>query len=155
MQISGPLLEIVPENTVQPEPEQPNFSVLYIDVGQGDAALVSCEEQYMLIDGGGKKASQKMYSILKSRDIRHLNVVVGTHPEEDHIGGIPGAFSFADADVILSPVTEYSTDAFRNFYRYATQKGGGITIPIYPSQHNIRRHRRSCLRLHRKMRAYK
>ena len=85
--------------------------------------------QYMLIDGGGKKASQKMYSILKSRDIRHLNVVVGTHPEEDHIGGIPGAFSFADADVTLSPVTEYSTDAFRNFYRYATQKGGGITIP--------------------------
>lgn len=47
----------------------------------------------------------------------------------DHIGGISGAFNYADADVTLCPVTSYDSDAFRDFARYAEQKGNGITVP--------------------------
>lgn len=55
--------------------------------------------------------------------------MVGSHAHEDHIGGIPGALNYADADLILSPVTSGDTDAFNDFKKYAEQKGNGLTVP--------------------------
>lgn len=105
------------------------FSVRFFDVGQADAALVECDGRYMLIDGGNKADSNLIYSVLKSEGVSHLDMVVGTHAHEDHIGGLPGAFNYTTADVTLCPVTSYDTDAFEDFKRYADQNGGGITVP--------------------------
>ncbi|MGN0604193.1 MAG: MBL fold metallo-hydrolase, partial [Oscillospiraceae bacterium] len=41
------------------------FSIQFIDVGQGDAALVECDGHYMLIDGGDTSAGDKVYSVLE------------------------------------------------------------------------------------------
>ncbi len=83
-----------PEPTI---PEDSSFSVTYLDVGQADAALVECDGHYMLIDGGNKGDSSLMYTVLKNAGITHLDIVVGTHAHEDHIGGLPGAFNYATA----------------------------------------------------------
>ena len=125
------------EPTATPEPteepvvitEDSTFSVKFIDVGQAAAALVECDGHYMLIDGGNKADSNLIYSVLKSEGVSHLDMVVGTHAHEDHIGGLPGAFNYTTADVTLCPVTSYDTDAFEDFKRYADQNGGGITVP--------------------------
>lgn len=106
-----------------------SFSVHFIDVGQADAALVECDGHYMLIDGGNKADSNTIYSVLKRAEVSHLDLVVGTHAHEDHIGGLPGAFAYAGADVTLSPVTDYNSDAFDDFKTYAEQKSGGLTVP--------------------------
>ena len=105
------------------------FSVHFIDVGQADAALVECDGEYMLIDGGNKADSSRIYSVLQSAGVDRLSIVVGTHPHEDHIGGLPGAYSYTSADLTLCPVTSYNSDAFRDFASYAARKGGGITVP--------------------------
>ena len=131
-----------PETTVSPEPskdpqptpsstplDKSSFSIHFIDVGQADAALVECDGRYMLIDGGNKDDSSTIYSVLKNVGASHLDIVVGTHAHEDHIGGIPGAFNYADADLTLCPVKSYDSDAFDDFKKYANQKGGGIVIP--------------------------
>ena len=112
-----------------PEPVSGSFSVHYIDVGQADAALVQCDGHYMLIDGGNKGDSDLIYSVLKNAAVPKLDIVVGTHAHEDHIGGIPGALSYTTADLTLCPVTEYESDAFKDFARYAKERGGGITVP--------------------------
>lgn len=109
--------------------ETSSFSVHFIDVGQADAALIECDGHYMLIDGGNKADSNIIYTVLKNKNIQKLDIVVGTHAHEDHIGGIPGAFNFASADLTLCPTTSYNSEVFKDFARYANEKGGGITIP--------------------------
>lgn len=105
------------------------FSIHFIDVGQADAALVECDGHYMLIDGGNREDSDLIYTVLKNKNISHLDIVVGTHPHEDHIGGIAGAFNFADADLTLCSTDSYDSEVFNNFKKYADEKGNGIVIP--------------------------
>ncbi len=118
-------------NTCKKEslPADGSFSVMFLDVGQADSALVQCDGHYMLIDGGNKADSDKIYSVLKKHGVEKLDIVVGTHAHEDHIGGLPGAFSYTTADLTLCPVTDYESEAFDDFAKYAKEKGGGITVP--------------------------
>lgn len=105
-----------------------SFKITFLDVGQADAALIECDNKYMLIDGGNREDSDLIYTVLKNRGIDHLDLVIGTHAHEDHIGGISGALNYADADLVLCPVTSYDSKAFSNFAKYA-DKSGGIIIP--------------------------
>lgn len=115
--------------TTEAIPENSTFSVQFIDVGQADAALIECDGHYMLIDGGNVSDSNVMYSILKNKEISNLDIVVGTHAHEDHIGGLSGALNYAMADLVLCPVTSYDSEAFDDFKRYAEEKSNGLTVP--------------------------
>lgn len=106
-----------------------SFTIHFLDVGQADSALVTCDGHSMLIDGGNVDDSNLLYSVMQRETDGHLDYVVGTHAHEDHIGGLSGAFEAVTADMTLCPVTEYDSKAFRDFASYAEQKGGGITIP--------------------------
>lgn len=120
-----------PTPTVKPEDSSicKSFSVTYLDVGQGDAAVVECNGHYMLIDGGDKGYSDLMYSYLKSNGIKTLDIVVATHAHSDHVGGLAGALNYAKTNLVLCPVTENDTKAFNDFKKYAEKNGPGITIP--------------------------
>lgn len=109
--------------------ESGSFTVHFIDVGQADSALVTCDGHSMLIDGGNADDSNLVYSVLQRETDGHLDYVVGTHAHEDHIGGLSGAFEADTADVTFCPVTDYDSKAFRNFKTRADERGGGITIP--------------------------
>ena len=51
-----------------------SFEVHFIDVGQGDCALILCDGQAMLIDGGEASQSSKVYAYLKEHGIDHLTI---------------------------------------------------------------------------------
>ncbi len=106
-----------------------SFQIDFFDVGQGDAALVQCDGHYMLVDGGDSKKSSFIYSYLKSRSIDHIDVIVATHPDADHIGGLAGALKYADVGIAYSPVKEHDTKAFRSFVKYLNSHGKSITVP--------------------------
>jgi competence protein ComEC len=68
--------------------------VTFLDVGQGDAALVETSDGHtMLIDGGSASdrydiGKMVVAPLLWDRGIRRLDVVVATHPQLDHVGGL-------------------------------------------------------------------
>lgn len=105
------------------------FEIDFLDVGQGDAALVNCDGKYMLVDGGAPKSSSLIYTVLKNKKISYLDYIVATHPDADHIGGLSGALNYAKVGVAYSPVREHDTKTFGSFVKYLKKQGKSLTIP--------------------------
>ncbi len=112
-------------------PEDSDFAVHFIDVGQADAALVVCDGKTMLIDGGNAEDSDLMYTYLVKQGITYLDYVVSTHAHEDHVGGIAGALTAVKDGVgtVYSPVTEADTDVFKTFVKKVQSMGKELTVP--------------------------
>jgi beta-lactamase superfamily II metal-dependent hydrolase len=62
--------------------------VHFIDVGQGAATLVEGPAFAILVDAGRPDGSE-VVAYLRSRGIKRLDLLVGTHPHADHIGQVP------------------------------------------------------------------
>ena len=74
----GPTVEPVSGNEVQ---------FHFIDVGQGDAALIRTADGDILIDASTGDAEDELKAYLDSMGVQDLEYAVFTHPHEDHIGG--------------------------------------------------------------------
>lgn len=103
-------------------PENSNFEVHFIDVGQADSALIECDGKTMMIDGGNVADSNVVAAYLKKEDVTELNYVVCSHAHEDHVGGLSGALSVTKADNIYAPKTEANTKAYKNFKKKPKNK---------------------------------
>lgn len=116
-----------------------NFSITFIDVGQGDAALVSCDGHYMLVDGGPKGAGEKVYNTLVDNKVTHLDILAISHLDTDHIGGLVKALTYATkTDLVLSITDHYVSNAFddhddsktfNDLSHELSINGSSITVP--------------------------
>lgn len=69
-------------------PAPARLAVVFLDVGQGDAILLqSANGTSMLVDTGPPGAGREVVESLRRRGIEHLDVLVLTHADADHIGG--------------------------------------------------------------------
>ncbi|MBY0249055.1 MAG: DNA internalization-related competence protein ComEC/Rec2 [Nitrospiraceae bacterium] len=75
-------------------PDGDHWRVTFLDVGQGDSAVIELPDgQTVLIDGGARYERFDMgrgvvAPFLWNRGITHLDHVIGTHDQLDHVGGL-------------------------------------------------------------------
>lgn len=78
------------------EESRADTEIHFIDVGQGDAALIISGESSVLIDGGKQSAGDAVVDYLSRHGIAELDAVIASHPHEDHIGGLIDVFEAFD-----------------------------------------------------------
>lgn len=69
-------------------PLSSNVTVHFIDVGQGDSIFIDTPDLDMLIDGGTRGAGATVVEYLRALNVTRIDLVVATHPDSDHIGGL-------------------------------------------------------------------
>ncbi len=105
------------------------LEVHFLDVGQGDAALIRQGEHAMLIDGGDNSKGTAVQSYLQSQGIKSLDYVIGTHPDADHVGGLDVIlYKFSWQQVIL-PDVEKDTRTYQDVLKVIADKNQKITRP--------------------------
>ena len=105
------------------------LTVEFLDVGQANAALLTCGGKSLLIDGGKVKNNQKLIARLKELEVDHLDAVICSHPDEDHCGGLAAVLAKYPAEHVYSSVTEYTTKVFSNVVKYADEQGHPVEVP--------------------------
>lgn len=77
------------------------LEVVFMNVGQGDASLVRYQDFNMLVDTGTKQAGQyAVVPFLESKKIEHLDLLVLTHLDQDHIGGALKVLDCVNVDYV-------------------------------------------------------
>lgn len=132
--------------------ESARTKVVFLDVGQGDAILISQGRNQVLIDGG--RSGQDLLSRL-GRHVpfwdREIEVVIPTHPDADHIGGFAHLFRAYRVGAILSTGVTSDTEVVQRVEQARTTYGrpeprrvsrgsqirfpaGGELTVLYPSE---------------------
>lgn len=107
------------------------LSVYFIDVGQADSILVTNKAEAMLIDAGNNEDGQDVVNFIKEKGIAKLNYVIGTHPHEDHMGGLDDVInSDIEVENVLMPKIQTNTRTFENVLDAVENKNLSITAPI-------------------------
>ena len=104
----------------QPDRFDRSATVSFLDVGQGDAVLIRTPSgRHMLVDGGGTLRFEKpgdewrrrldpydvgkdvVVPLLMKRGVRRLDLVVASHLDADHIGGLAAVLDAIPAKALL------------------------------------------------------
>ncbi|MFD2616528.1 ComEC/Rec2 family competence protein [Terrilactibacillus laevilacticus] len=115
-----------------------NLTVHFINVGQGDSALIKTPSgENFLIDGGKKSQGSTVINYLKKQKVKTLNAIIATHPDADHIGGLEQVIRYFNVKSVYAPKVSNNTITYKNFLlavkkKHLTIKTAktGVTIPI-------------------------
>lgn len=102
----------------------------FIDVGHGDCTIIICDGEAMIIDGGESGESDRVFTAIHDLSITELKYAVATHPQSDHVGGLPAAFHAANVRALYSPVTEYDNERFRTLMDKAKEMAVPVFVPV-------------------------
>jgi len=109
------------------------LTITVLDVGQGDCILVQAPSgKTMLIDGGGLPGQQAggwdigrevVVPALMARRVRRIDVLVVTHPDEDHIGGLAAVVEAVPVGMVLDPMLACDSGSYERLYEEIEERG--------------------------------
>ncbi len=110
-----------------------NAQVTYLNVGQGDSALLQdALGTDILIDGGPASAGANVVAYLRAHTDKNLEAVIVSHPDADHSAGVISVLQASDIAVAVIYYSGYpgATQTWANLVNQAAAR----SIPMLPAQ---------------------
>ena len=107
-------------------PDSQGFTIYFIDVGQGDATLVVDHSgASLLVDGG--RSGRRIRDRLQRLGVKDLDSIAMTHPDSDHIGGLPQVLELYPIERIYFNGGESDTQIFAQLTTGVAAEGAVVT----------------------------
>ena len=84
------------------------------------------KKQSILIDAGNNEDGDMVVNFIKDKGITKLDYVIGTHPHEDHIGGMDDVINNIDIDKIYLPAIQTTTKTYQDVLQAIKNKNKKI-----------------------------
>lgn len=111
--------------------------VYFLDVGQADSILIRAGNNNMLIDAGNNEDGALIVSYLKELGVEQLDYVVGTHPHEDHIGGMDDIINNFDIETYMMPDVLSTTKTFEDVLTALSNNNLTYLVPKEGSSYDL------------------
>lgn len=119
--------------TVDPK----TMEVHFLDVGQGDSTLITCDGHAMLIDAGDDTKGTAIQNYLKKQNIKSLDYLILTHPDADHIGGAPVIITKFDIAKVFVSNFEKDNKTYRKLIQALDDKRLKAITPAVNSKYSL------------------
>lgn len=107
-----------------------NLEIYFFDVGQADSVLIKSNDDTVLIDAGNRNDGENLANYIKNDlKINDIDIVIGTHPHEDHIGGMNYIIDSFDIGKIYLPDVTSNAKFFEKLLDSIESKDYKISVP--------------------------
>ena len=113
------------------------LKIYYLDVGQADSIFIQNDGQNMLIDAGNNDDGANIVQFLQGLGITKIDFLVGTHPHEDHIGGLDDVINNFDIGIIYMPKVVTTTKTFESVLDAIEAKNLSVTTPVIGNEFSM------------------
>jgi len=105
------------------------LSVYALDIGQGDAIFIETPARHqILIDGGpDTRVLSELSRVMPFWD-RSIDLIVLTHPQEDHMFGLIEVLRRYDVANVLMTGVNYHTRTYEEFKKAVKEEGARVTV---------------------------
>jgi len=106
-------------------PREEFLIVSFLDVGQGDAIHIETPDGLeVLIDGGASASVLRELAVGRSFFDREIDLVIATHPDADHVGGLVDVLERYRVNNILITEVDHNTPVTAAFDNSITKESG-------------------------------
>lgn len=113
------------------------LKVHFIDVGDADCILIENNNSFMLIDAGNNDDSDLINDYIHKLGINKIDILIGTHYDEDHIGSMDSIIENFDIGKIYMPNQDISNKDYEDVRHVIEKKGLQISEPVPEESFNI------------------
>jgi competence protein ComEC len=108
------------------------LELVMLDIGQGDAILIRAPSGATALIDGGPDPDLLMRRLGEALPFwqRHIDVMLLTHPHQDHIAGLLPALERFSVGLILDPGRHYHNPTYPRFLNLAEREPGGQLVPV-------------------------
>lgn len=109
--------------------QKDKLNIIFFYVGQADSSLIMANDKTMLIDAGNNEDGKNIAKYIHELGINKIDYVVGTHSDEDHIGGLDDIIDSFEIGKIFMSKNGTEKVNYQNVIKAANKKNIEVVQP--------------------------